>query len=90
MAAMKDGSITEAKIDNLLRPKFRASIRLGLLDPPEMVPYTKIKGAPGPWNNEKDRVVSKLIALESVVLLKKEGGSLPLKKDAIKSIAVMC
>ena len=32
-AALKDGSITEAEIDDLLRPKFRVAIRLGLLDP---------------------------------------------------------
>jgi beta-glucosidase len=88
-AALKDGSITEAEIDSLLRPKFRVTIRLGLLDPPEMVPYAKIKDAPEPWNTEKDRGVSKRMALESVVLLKNENAFLPLKKDAIKSIAVI-
>jgi beta-glucosidase len=88
-AALKDGSITEAEIDNLLRPKFRVTIRLGLLDPPDMVPYSKIKDAPEPWNTEKDRAVSKQLALESVVLLKNENSFLPLKKDAIKSIAVI-
>jgi beta-glucosidase len=88
-AALKDGSITEAEIDNLLRPKFRVTIRLGLLDPPEMVPYSKIKDAPEPWNTDHDRAVSKQMALESVVLLKNENSFLPLKKDAIKSIAVI-
>src|SRR6185312_8650995 len=42
-AALKDGSITAADLDNALRRKFRIAIRLGLLDPPEMVPYTSIK-----------------------------------------------
>src|SRR6185437_12907050 len=51
-AAVKDGSITEAEIDALLRPKFRITMRLGLLDPPEMVPYSKIKDSPEPWNTE--------------------------------------
>jgi beta-glucosidase len=95
-AAVKDGSITEAEIDALIRPKFRISIRLGLLDPPEMVPYSKIKASPEPtkdspepWNAEKDRAVSKQMALESVVLLKNEKSFLPLKKDSIKSIAVI-
>jgi beta-glucosidase len=87
--ALKEGEITEAEIDALLRPKFRITIRLGLLDPPEMVPHTKIKDAPDPWNTEKDRAVSKQMALESVVLLKNDNGFLPLKKDAIKSIAVI-
>jgi beta-glucosidase len=88
-AALKDGSITEAEIDDLLRRKFLVTIRLGLLDPPEIVSYSKIKDAPEPWNTDKDRSVSKKIALESVVLLKNEDGFLPLKKDSIKSIAVI-
>jgi beta-glucosidase len=88
-AALKDGSITEAEIDALVRPKFRISLRLGLLDPPEMVPYSKIKDAPEPWNTEADRAVSKQMALESVVLLKNEKALLPLNKASIKSIAVI-
>jgi len=60
-----------------------------LLDPPEMVPYAKIKDGPEPWNEEKDRAISKRIALESVVLLKNDSNLLPLNKAAIKSIAVI-
>ena len=88
-AALKEGKITEAEIDELLRPKFRITIRLGLLDPPEMVPYSKIKDSPEPWNTSRDRDVSKKMALESVVLLKNADSLLPLKKDSIKSIAVI-
>ncbi len=88
-AAVKDGSVTEAEIDDLLRPKFRVTIRLGLLDPPEMVPYSKIKDSPEPWSTEKDKAVSEKMALESVVLLKNQDAFLPLKKDSIKSIAVI-
>jgi beta-glucosidase len=88
-AAVKEGAISEAEINALVRPKFRVSIRLGLLDPPEMVPYSKIKDEPEPWNTDKHRAVSRQMALESVVLLKNENAFLPLKKDAIKSIAVI-
>jgi beta-glucosidase len=88
-AAVKGGSVTEAEIDELLRPKFRVTIRLGLLDPPEMVPYSKIKDSPEPWDTEKDKAVSEKMALESVVLLKNADAFLPLKKDSIKSIAVI-
>ena len=88
-AAVKDGSITEAEIDALLRPKFRITIHLGLLDPPEMVPYSTIKDSPEPWNTDKVRAVSKQMALESIVLLKNEKSFLPLKKEAINSIAVI-
>ena len=88
-AAIKDGSVTEAEIDDLLRPKFRVTIKLGLLDPPEMVPYSKIKDSPEPWNAEKNKAISEKMALESVVLLKNADAILPLKKDSIKSIAVI-
>jgi beta-glucosidase len=88
-AAVKNGSVTETEIDDLLRPKFRVTVRLGLLDPPEMVPYSKIKDSPEPWNTEKDQAISEKMALESVVLLKNADGFLPLKKDSIKSIAVI-
>jgi beta-glucosidase len=93
-AALKDGSVTEKEIDDLLRPKFRVTIRLGLLDPLDMVPYSKIKdgtgsGDGGPWNGDKHKEVSKKMALESVVLLKNDKDFLPLKKDSIKSIAVV-
>ena len=88
-AALKDGSITEADIDNALRRKFRITIKLGLLDPPNMVPYTSIKDSPEPWNTDRDRDVSRKMALESVVLLKNENNFLPLDKKTIKSIAVI-
>jgi beta-glucosidase len=88
-AAIKEGSVTEKEIDDLLRPKFRVTVRLGLLDPPEMSPYSKIKDSPEPWNTETDMAVSEKMALESVVLLKNAEGFLPLKKDSIKSIAVI-
>jgi beta-glucosidase len=88
-AALKDGSITEADLDNALRPKYRVTIKLGLLDPPDMVPYSKIKDSPLPWDMDKDRDVSKKMALESVVLLKNENHFLPLDKSKIKSIAVI-
>jgi beta-glucosidase len=88
-AALKDGSLTEADIDSALRLKFRIAIKLGLLDPPEMVPYSKIKDTPEPWNTDKDRGVSRQIALESVVLLKNENHLLPLDKKSLKTVAVI-
>jgi len=88
-AALKDGSLKEADLDEALRRKFQIEIKLGLLDPPEMVPYTKIKDAPVPWESDRDRNVSQKMALESVVLLKNKDNLLPLEKSKIKSIAVI-
>jgi beta-glucosidase len=88
-AALKDGSLTMADIDEGLRRKFRTVIKLGLLDPPDMVPYSTVKDSPEPWNTEKHRAVSRQMALESVVLLKNEKAFLPLDRKAVKSIAVI-
>ena len=88
-AALKDGSLAEADLDNALRRKFRIEIKLGMLDPPEMVPYTSIKDSPLPWDTGRDRSVSQKMALESVVLLKNADNFLPLDKSKIKSIAVI-
>lgn len=92
-AALKNGEITEAQIDALLRPKYRVTLKLGLLDPPGMNPYAKIGDADrnrsAPWNSARDRDVSREMALESVVLLKNKRHFLPLDKAKVKSIAVI-
>jgi beta-glucosidase len=90
-AAIKEGSVTEAELDTLVRRKFEVTLKLGLLDPPASVPYTRINAAnePEPWNGEHDRAVSLKMALESVVLLKNANNTLPLDKTKLKSIAVI-
>jgi beta-glucosidase len=89
--ALKAGLLTEADIDAAIKGKFKTAIKLGLLDPPAMVPYSKI-GAAGeaePWNSEQHRSVARQVARESVVLLKNARGLLPLNRQAVKSIAVV-
>ncbi|MGA3026146.1 MAG: glycoside hydrolase family 3 C-terminal domain-containing protein [Bryobacteraceae bacterium] len=89
--ALADHLLTEADIDAALRGKYRTLIRLGLLDPPSMVPYSAIgsAGEPEPWATEKDKSVAREVARESVVLLKNADGLLPLDRAAIKSIAAI-
>ena len=89
--ALAEKQITEAEIDSAVERKFKTTIKLGLLDPPELNPYSKI-GAddePEPWNTEKDKAVARQVALESVVLLKNANGLLPLNRNGLKSIAVV-
>ncbi len=87
-AALKDGLVTEADIDNALGRKFRTAMRLGLLDDPAKVPYASIGSGPEPWTTDADQAVSKQMALESVVLLK-NSGLLPLDKTKMKTVAVV-
>jgi beta-glucosidase len=88
---LDDHLLAEADIDAVLRGKFRTVIRLGLLDPPAMVPYAGIGGGgeAEPWTTDKHKRVALDVARESVVLLKNANGFLPLDKNAIKSIAVI-
>jgi beta-glucosidase len=88
---LDDHLLAEADIDAVLKGKFRTVIRLGLLDPPSMVPYATAGGAgePEPWMTEKHKRVALDVARESVVLLKNANGFLPLDKGAIRSIAVV-
>jgi beta-glucosidase len=89
--ALSQNLITEADLDAALRGKYKTIIKLGLLDPPETVPYSKIgaAGEPEPWNSAKHKAVASEVAHESVVLLKNANRMLPLRKAALKSVAVV-
>jgi beta-glucosidase len=89
--ALSQNMITEADLDAALKGKYKTIIKLGLLDPPERVPYAKIgaAGEPEPWNGAKHKAVAAEVARESVVLLKNANQMLPLNKGALKSIAVV-
>jgi beta-glucosidase len=84
--AVKDGIISEAEIDKSLARLLTARFRLGMFDPPEIVPYARI-----PFS-ENDTPAHRELALkaarQSIVLLKNENNTLPLKKD-LKTIAVI-
>ena len=64
-------------------------IRLGLLDPPEMVPYSKLKGDEEAGRPADHKDMPGRVAEESMVLLKNAEGLLPLDKSKLKSIAVI-
>lgn len=88
-AALATGEITVADLDEALTRKFLTTIKLGLLDPPARVPYAAIHGGTPPWDEEASRATSRRAALESIVLLKNQGGALPLQAGALHSIAVI-
>jgi beta-glucosidase len=88
-AALGKGEITVADLDEALSRKFRITIKLGLLDPPGRVAYAALHDGTPPWEGEASQAVSRKAALESVVLLKNQGGALPLRSGAVRSIAVI-
>ena len=89
--AVKRGLLTEADLDAALRGLFRVSLKLGLLDPPERVPYQRI-GAPGdpePWLKPETRAFVREVTRKSIVLLKNSAGLLPLDRKKVRSVAVV-
>lgn len=83
--AYKQGFLKESEIDTALIRLFTARIKLGMFDPPETVAYSKIEEKE--LDSPAHRELARLIANESMVLLKNDG-TLPLKKDGVK-IAVV-
>ncbi len=88
-SALKKGLVTEKDIEEDIKGEYRVMIRLGLLDPPEIVPYASIGEGPEPWKSKAHEQLVRKVTQESIVLLKNEKGMLPLDKSKIKSVAVV-
>ncbi len=74
--AVKQGYLKEADIDTAVVRLFTARMKLGMFDPPEMVPYSRIDEKE--LNSAAHRELAHTLANESMVLLKNDG-TLPLK-----------
>jgi beta-glucosidase len=83
--AYKQGILKESEIDTALIRLFTARMKLGMFDPPEMVPYSKIDEKL--LDSPEHRAMARAMANKAMVLLKNDG-TLPLKKGPIK-IAVV-
>ncbi|MGB0064736.1 MAG: glycoside hydrolase family 3 C-terminal domain-containing protein [Terracidiphilus sp.] len=83
--AVTAGYLKESAIDTAVVRLFTARIKLGLFDPPQMVPYTKI--SPSELSSPEHRGLALKLANESLVLLKNDG-TLPLKATGQKILVV--
>ncbi len=83
--AYKQGILKDSEIDAALIRLFTARMKLGMFDPPEMVPYSKIDERL--LDSAEHRALARAIANQSMVLLKNDG-TLPLQKGRTK-IAVV-
>jgi len=83
--AVQQGYLPEATLDTALIRLFTARMKLGMFDPPDMVPYTKIDEKE--LDSADHRAHARKLANESMVLLKNDG-LLPLK-PGIRNIAVV-
>ncbi len=76
--SVAQGLITEEEIDKSVRRLLTARFRLGMFDPPEMVPYAQIPYSVN--DSEEHHQLALEAARKSIVLLKNQGGVLPLRK----------
>jgi beta-glucosidase len=84
--AVKSGLIAETEINRSLERLFVARFKLGMFDPPERVPFSKIAYSEN--DSQEHRKLALEAARKSIVLLKNENQTLPLK-PSVRRIAVI-
>ncbi len=85
--AVQRGLLSVAEVDQALTRVLRVGFRLGAFDPPATNPYTKISTTV--IRSPEHLALALRTAQESITLLSNRGGLLPLKRDAIHSVAVI-
>ena len=77
--ALERGLLSEQDIDTVLKQLLKTRFRLGMFDPADEVPFSKI--GPEVVGCEKHVSLAREAAQKSVVLVKNKNNVLPLKKD---------
>jgi len=80
------GLVTEVEVDRAVGRLFRTRFELGMFDPEEAVPHAQIP--PEVNDSEPHRRLNREAARKSIVLLKNDG-ILPLRKEALRRVAVV-
>ncbi len=78
VSAVEQGLVSEKEVDTALARLLSTRFKLGMFDPSELNPYANIPNEV--LNSKEHRELSRVVAQESVVLLK-NNGALPLRND---------
>jgi beta-glucosidase len=85
VAAVEAGQVTEAEIDQAVRRVLTAKFALGVFEHP----YVDEAAAHTVLNDPATRDLAQRAAEETLVLLKNEGGLLPLDASAVRRVAII-
>lgn len=77
--ALEKGLVTEKEIDERLAVLLKTRFKLGLFDPPDMVPFNDV--SEDVVSGSKHKALAREAAQKSVVMLKNENNVLPLSED---------
>ena len=86
-AAVREGKLTEERLNDALSRVLRVRMRLGEFDPFDAVPYSKI--SPNVVGSPEHRAIALKASQQSIVLLQNRDHLLPLDKSKLKRIAVL-
>ncbi len=84
--AIEKGLVQETVLDSILRPLLKTRFKLGLFDPPEMLPWATL--GEEAVNNAEHKALAYEAAAKSIVLLQNKNNVLPLNRDSISNIFV--
>jgi beta-glucosidase len=89
--ALSKGLVTEKEIDEAVYGNIRIILKLGLLDNSAANPYKMIgiTDTVAPWSKKEAGELVRVATCKSIVLLKNDNMLLPLKKETLKSVAVI-
>lgn len=85
--AIKQRLVPESILDTILAPVLRTRIKLGLLDPADAVPFSKITA--DTVNCQYNKGLAYEAACKSMVLLQNKKDVLPLNKSQVRNILVV-
>lgn len=85
--AVREGKLTEERLNDAVRRVMRVRMRLGEFDPPADQPYCQIP--PSVICSPEHRALSLKTAQQAIVLLENRDNLLPLDRVQVKSIAVI-
>jgi beta-glucosidase len=85
--AVREGKLTEARLNDAVTRVMRVRMKLGEFDPQEKVPYSRIPTTV--IGSEEHRQLALTTARQAIVLLENKGNLLPLDKNSLKTVAVI-